>query len=117
MRSLPLPGPLIRREERLPLRKRLSPLFLFFAGRSPSIAPPVREYQVSLYQDDTRDPYGFGLRVVGTGPAAGQGQQQQQQQQQGESACARVLWIAPGGPAHRAGIKVGDRVSEPQNLR
>jgi predicted metalloprotease with PDZ domain len=25
--------------------------------------------------------------------------------------CARVLWISPGGPAHRAGIKVGDRVS------
>lgn len=60
--------------------------------------PPIREYQANIYQDDSRDPYGFGMRVVGTTSSAG------------DSACARVLWIAPGGPAYRAGIKVGDRV-------
>ena len=60
---------------------------------------PIREYQTSIYQDDARDPYGFGMRVVGTTSSAG------------NNACARVLWIAPGGPAYRAGIKVGDRVS------
>ena len=56
-------------------------------------APPVREYQVTMYADN-RSAYGFGMRVVGT-----------------EAGAARVLWIQPQGPAEQAGIRVGDRVS------
>lgn len=56
---------------------------------------------MTLYQGNASDPYGFGLRVVGAGPPAVPDQH-----------IARVLWIAPGGPAHRAGITVGDRVSD-----
>ena len=57
---------------------------------------------------DEQDPYGFGLRVVGQQIPVDPQQQQQQQPQ----LCARVLWISPGGPAQRAGIKVGDRVKK-----
>lgn len=39
---------------------------------------------------------GFGLRVVGSHSPV---------------KCARVLWVAQGGPAHRASLKVGDMVS------
>jgi hypothetical protein len=39
----------------------------------------------------------FGLRVVGVGQ---------------EYPCARVLWLFPGGAAERAGIMVGDKVSD-----
>ena len=66
---------------------------------------------MTLYQNEAsrqQGVYGFGLRVVGAkcqmppSPAAAAGAVEQ---------VARVLWIAPGGPAQRAGIKVGDRVS------
>ena len=61
----------------------------------------AREYEITLYHDPNHDPdpYGFGLRVVGT--TTGERQIQ----------CARVLWICPGGPAERGGVRVGDRVS------
>lgn len=55
---------------------------------------------------DDQDPYGFGLRVVGLQL---QGDQQNQVPVQ---LCARVLWISPGGPAFRAGVKVGDKVMQ-----
>ena len=89
-----------------------------FAGdgsRQGSFSGPSTTCQISLYRIDDQDPYGFGLRVVGqqlpVDPQLQQQQLLQQQQQQLQHLCARVLWISPGGPAHRAGIKVGDRVS------
>ncbi len=89
-----------------------------FAGdgsRQGSFSGPSTTCQISLYRINDQDPYGFGLRVVGqqlpVDPQLQQQQLQQLQQQQLQHLCARVLWISPGGPAHRAGIKVGDRVS------
>ncbi len=99
-------------------KKAFNPKFklFLFAGdgsRQGSFSGPSTTCQISLYRIDDQDPYGFGLRVVGQQlPVDPQLQQQQQQQQQQlQHLCARVLWISPGGPAHRAGIKVGDRVS------
>ncbi|XP_059089907.1 uncharacterized protein LOC131885769 isoform X2 [Tigriopus californicus] len=66
-------------------------------SRSSSIVPP-REYQITLYCD-SHSPYGFGLRVVGA-----------------EGGYARVLWICPGGPAEQAGIRVGDKIFDWNNI-
>jgi hypothetical protein len=92
--------------------KQLILLFQSFTGgggdtsRHGSFSGPTNTSQISLFRIDDQDPYGFGLRVVGQQiPADPQLQQQQQQ------LFARVLWISPGGPAHRAGIKVGDKVT------
>ena len=76
-------------------------------SRKGSFSAANNTTQISLYRVDEQDPYGFGLRVVGQQLPVDPQQLQQQQQQQ---LCARVLWISPGGPAQRAGIKVGDRV-------
>ena len=70
----------------------------FISGR----VPKIREYQVTLYHDDGTDPYGFGLRVVGTTISDGN--------TGNEFSCARVLWVCPAGAAERGGIKVGDKV-------
>ena len=50
---------------------------------------------VTLQIQDMKDPYRFGLRVVGVVQ---------------DTPCARVLWLYPGGAAERAGIAVGDKV-------
>ncbi len=52
--------------------------------------------QLTLYCQEGS--YGFGMRVVG--------------QPTDTPVSARVLYIAPGGPAHCAGIRVGDRIVE-----
>ena len=84
------------------------PFFTDDTSRKGSFSTPSNTSQISLYRVDEQDPYGFGLRVVGQQIPVDPQQQQQQQPQ----LCARVLWISPGGPAQRAGIKVGDRVKK-----
>lgn len=66
--------------------------------------------RLSLYRRSD-DPYqGFGLRVVGQAAP-------NPQQQGSHFVWARVLWVAPSGAGQRAGVKVGDRVSQPMMVK
>ena len=56
-----------------------------------------------------KDPFGYGLRVVGQ-HIGNVGEEKSAQYQNSVSAFARVLWLSPGGVAESAGINVGDRV-------